>query len=115
MSARKDLTGKKFGKIKVLEFVGHNNTHTIYKCLCTRCGKELEVPYSNLISGNTKSCQSCGNKIPEELELIIKNALLEDEKISHIAKKYNVNRSVVYRIKKEIEEHNNTKGSLCQN
>lgn len=102
MCKRIDITNKIFGKIKVLEFVENNNTHAVYKCLCTRCGRKIKVTYSNLISGNTKSCQSCGNKIGEELELKIKKEILKDKKISHIAKELSVSRGAVNRVKKEI-------------
>lgn len=38
-----------------LEFVGRKNGRTLWKCVCD-CGNESIAGYSNLISGNTRSC-----------------------------------------------------------
>jgi len=63
--------------------------------------------YTNLMTGNTKSCQSCGQKrisngVEQDIFLDLKNG----SKITHVAKKYNVGRSVAYRIRREFEMHN---------
>lgn len=50
-----DLTGRRFGRLVALEFVGRKNGRTLWKCICD-CGKESITAYSNLMSGNTKSC-----------------------------------------------------------
>jgi len=50
-----DLTGKKYGKLTVLEFVGKKKRHYMWRCKCD-CGKERIVSSDNLNSGNTKSC-----------------------------------------------------------
>ncbi len=49
------ITGKVFGKLTVLEFVGLIKGKNFWKCRC-ECGNETVVQYSNLISGHTKSC-----------------------------------------------------------
>jgi hypothetical protein len=61
MSTRVNIKGKKFGNLNVLEFVGNRNTHAFWRVRCL-CGVEFEASYSNLISGNTTNCSSCGQK-----------------------------------------------------
>ncbi len=66
MSARKNINGMKFGKLKVLyETSRRNTTGTIYcMCICD-CGNKKEVVKTSLISGNTRSC---GCLIKEKLK-----------------------------------------------
>jgi hypothetical protein len=48
-----DLTGRVFGRLKILEKCGHNKwRQAIWKCQC----KIVKVSYGNLISGKTMSC-----------------------------------------------------------
>lgn len=49
------VTGKVFGRLTVLEFVGFREKRSFWRCRC-ECGQEAVVQYSNLISGHTKSC-----------------------------------------------------------
>ncbi len=62
-----DLTGKTFGRLRVIERAGiyrpRNNPHStepLWKCLCDPqiggCGTELTVLGNNLRSGKTRSC-----------------------------------------------------------
>lgn len=64
MPAKKDLTGKKFGKLKVLEFSHSqkmgNYTFRMWKVRCD-CGTLKTVKGAHLMSGDTKSC-GCYNK-----------------------------------------------------
>ncbi len=55
MSKRLDLTGKKFNKLLVVEFVYVKNEKTYWKCLCG-CGNIKTVKGSSLRNSNTKSC-----------------------------------------------------------
>lgn len=103
MSKRIDITNQIFNDIFVLEFNKKRKTHAEYKCLCMLCNSIIYVTYSNLVSGNTKSCQSCGRKcisngVEQDIFLDLKNG----SKISHLAKKYNVSRNVIYRVKSEF-------------
>ena len=51
-----DLSGKKFGKLTVLNRIKLEDKHHFYwNCLCD-CGKHTNVRASDLITGNTKSC-----------------------------------------------------------
>lgn len=51
MHPRRDLTGKKFGRLTVVEWVNDGK----WKCVCD-CGNETIVSTCNLRNGNTKSC-----------------------------------------------------------
>ena len=56
MSNVKDLTGLRFGRLTVIEFVGRDKSgHKVYSCVCD-CGNNVSVDQSRLKSGNTKSC-----------------------------------------------------------
>ena len=55
ISQMNDLTGKRFGKLTVLSYVGKENGFHIWHCRCD-CGKTADVRQSNLQSGRTKSC-----------------------------------------------------------
>lgn len=52
---RKDLTGRRFGRLTCLEPVGKNKYGVIWKCLCD-CGNTTMVNRGNLLGHNTKSC-----------------------------------------------------------
>lgn len=51
-----DVTGRKFGRLTVLEYVGTNEKkYAMFRCVCD-CGKETIVKGRNLRTGHTKSC-----------------------------------------------------------
>ena len=50
-----DLTGKRFGKLRVIEEAERRNKCITWKCICD-CGNILNVSSSNLKSNKTKSC-----------------------------------------------------------
>lgn len=52
---RIDLTGIRFGHLKVLAYNGSTAKHAMWTCTCD-CGRVLEFSGSNLRSGNTRSC-----------------------------------------------------------
>jgi hypothetical protein len=55
MGAFKDLTGQKFGKLRVLEFIRIRKSKSHWKCEC-ECGTIVIVEQYNLTKGHTKSC-----------------------------------------------------------
>lgn len=62
---KNDLTGKVFGKLKVLYRVKNHIqpsgiTKVVYRCLC-ECGNEINVYSCHLLSGHTTSC-GCSHK-----------------------------------------------------
>lgn len=52
---RLDLTGQKFGRLNVIEFLEADNNTKHYICLCD-CGNEVLVRSNNLRRGISKSC-----------------------------------------------------------
>ncbi len=53
---KEDLTGKIYGKLKVISNTGKNqNGHSVWLCQC-KCGNFTEVAANHLKSGNTQSC-----------------------------------------------------------
>ena len=50
-----DLTGKRFGRLLVLEKCGHIGKYIAWKCKCA-CGNETIVAVNNLQNGSTNSC-----------------------------------------------------------
>ena len=54
-----DLTGRKFGRLTALEYVGRKNGRTLWRCICD-CGNETTAGYSNLLNGITRSCGCLG-------------------------------------------------------
>lgn len=78
----KDLTGKKFGKLTVLEKTDlRNDGKVVYKCKCN-CGNECLVPSNRLSSGITKSCGCL--KLTEDFTGRKFGRLLVLEKVSKI-------------------------------
>ena len=56
MGIIKDLTGKRFGRLTVIEQAGRGKyRHVLWKCVCD-CGKETYVTSNQLVTGRTKSC-----------------------------------------------------------
>lgn len=55
MTKINDLTGKKFGKLKVISFKEIKNHRTMWKCVCN-CSKEVIVSSNSLMCNRTKSC-----------------------------------------------------------
>ena len=54
-----DLTGKKFGKLKVIERLDNDkNGNATWLCLCD-CGRTSKVTATSLLRGRTKSCGKC--------------------------------------------------------
>lgn len=50
-----DITGQRFGRLTVLEFVARKGGTTLWKCRCD-CGTEKVILRSNFQYGETKSC-----------------------------------------------------------
>lgn len=55
MGRIKDLTGKRFGRLTVIEFAGTKGRNAFWKCQCD-CGRVIVVKSCYLTSGDTKSC-----------------------------------------------------------
>lgn len=53
--AKIDLTGKQFGNLTVIEYLGRKHHASYWKCRC-ECGNEVNCYYGNLIRGTSTSC-----------------------------------------------------------
>ena len=64
-----DLTGKRFGRLTVIEEAGRDKFHrTMWKCRCD-CGNEKVIPYENLAKGDTRSCGCLAHDLTVERNL----------------------------------------------
>ena len=66
MGKIKDLTGQRFGFLVVTELapkgtLTRKNRSSVWKCLCD-CGEFTYVTSNDLKTGNTSSCEQCGNQ-----------------------------------------------------
>ena len=59
-SFREDLTGQRFGRLTVIEFVPNDKPHAYWKCQCD-CGNTIKTTTCSLRSGHSASC-GCLNR-----------------------------------------------------
>lgn len=53
---QKDITGERFGHLVALYNTNQKqNNHSVWHCRCD-CGQEIDIPISNLTTGNTTTC-----------------------------------------------------------
>lgn len=68
MTPRKDLTGKRFGKLTVLEraedVTAGSKTHTAWLCRCD-CGNQITVTTSSLNNLDVVQCTQCTTRVRE--------------------------------------------------
>jgi hypothetical protein len=83
---RKDLTGKKFGKLTALTFETRNQ-RTRWLCEC-ECGKKVEVLARDLLNGNTTSC---GCTKVERAQNLLEPHRIDDVIVPLLQKKLNSN------------------------
>lgn len=76
---RRDLTGKVFGKLTVLEDTGNRNQYggVLWLCQCS-CGNTVEVSTHDLTSGDTRSCGCLRRKNLKIGEVFGRLTVLED-------------------------------------
>ena len=51
----RDLTGRRFGRLKVIKRAANRGNHTAWRCRCD-CGKVTFIRTSNLTTGRSQSC-----------------------------------------------------------
>lgn len=51
----KDISGQRFGRLTVLEYVYSQDKNRYYRVRCD-CGVEFNVARTNLVQGRTRSC-----------------------------------------------------------
>jgi len=108
-----DLTGKKFGSLRVIEKANPEeikkppkNKTSIWKCFCERCESITYCSSNNLLHQGNRYCQKCKKRLfskEEELKILKE---LPYYTITALAKKYNCNRGVIYGI---IDRYENLK------
>lgn len=83
-----DETGKKYGKLTVIKYIGHINSGTGWLCRCD-CGNEKIISGHSLRSGTSKSCGCVKSKGEEDIIQILQknNISFETEKIINIDNK----------------------------
>jgi len=109
MSARKDLTDLTYGDYTVLKLDSiRSNDRAIWLVKCNTCMFTKKSTGSNLISGDTSTCQVCASN--KKVGLSIKEIndieiLYFDDSISkqEIADKYSVPRHIIYGLKTRFE------------
>ena len=84
VSRREDLTGKRFGKLVVLEEAGfikksNGRNSRLWKCQCD-CGNICYVQHVYLISGDTKSCGCIRSQGEAEIEVLLKEKNISYQK-----------------------------------
>lgn len=78
----KDLSGKLFGYLTVLDIAGSDGNHGImWNCICT-CGNKCVIRGSSLRKGHTKSCGCMSKKL-------ISKALSKEPGLSNVNQLYN--------------------------
>lgn len=81
-SLREDLTGKKFGRLTVLEYCCSKKGNPVWKCKCD-CGNIVYVYAYSLKSGNTKSCGCLKSSLEEKTEKLLKDYNIRYKKEYH--------------------------------
>ena len=109
MSARKDLTGCIYGDYTVLELdCIRDNDRAVWLVKCNTCMFTKKSTGSNLIGGDTDTCQICAankkagltmSQIDEIEILYFDDSITKQE----IADKYNVKREIIYNLKYRFE------------
>lgn len=62
-NVRKDITGKKFGKLTALEFVAYRSGASYWLCRCD-CGNTVETRQPSLVKGYRTHCGCSPKKVP---------------------------------------------------
>ena len=110
-----DLTGKRYGRLIVIEYVGKKDNDILWKCKCD-CGEEKIATANNLNSGRTKSCGCLlaeSRKKPHNLHPKFKN---RRKGISH-SRIYTIYRGMIYRCNRNYHENKRYYGrgiKVCQ-
>lgn len=89
--AYKDLTGKTFGKLKVISFNGRYNNYTWWNCRCD-CGNDAIVSSASLQNGTTKSYGCLNTQIRSE-SIKDRFGLIDGTSLANISEKRKINKN----------------------
>ncbi len=73
-SFRKDLTGQRFGRLTVLEFVPDKKSHASWLCQCD-CGNKKVIRGNSLKGGKVLSCGCIATEISREKARLLHNPM----------------------------------------
>lgn len=89
----KDLTGKRFGLLTVIEYAGSGRGRSVWKCQCD-CGNYTEVNQMELVRGDTLSCgclrSSFGEKRIEQLLIELNISYKKEYSFSDLVSERNI-------------------------
>ncbi len=80
---KKDLAGRRFGKLTVLEYSHSKSNKPYWRCLCD-CGNEKTIRGHNFVTGNTKSCGQCPKTVRMISEEVIKEYLSRSKQLDSL-------------------------------
>lgn len=83
--SRRDLTGKRFGRLTVVEMIYEFRKKTLAKCVCD-CGKDVTVPAVYLTSGDTMSCGCLQSEMASIANTIDFTGVVSDIGVEFISK-----------------------------
>ena len=108
MSARIDLTGKKYGVLEVLEFDTVFQTHAKWKCLCHNCYSVTSVPSAYVMRDDRITCSKCrGSRLSYKEGLEIIDGLKLGLSKTYFRKKYNCSHCAVMSAVRYAEQYLN--------
>lgn len=64
-----DIVGSKYNKLEVVEYLGRDEGHHSYRCICD-CGRETVVERNHIITGHTKSCGCIKKEVIDGEEIV---------------------------------------------
>lgn len=97
MPVAKDITGREYSLLKVLEFIGYKEypsgaKHRLYRCEC-KCGNIVNVTSGSLTTGHTKSCgciqKEHSSKLGKQMGTKLKEygGFIDGTRIDHLTSK----------------------------
>jgi hypothetical protein len=95
----KDLTGRTFGRLTVLERKGSRQKHALWRCRCA-CGATVKAVSNHLLSGGKKSCGCLATDIHNPpgraaRNVAIRQARQEGRSYRNIAAEFGLGRETV--------------------
>ena len=94
----KDLTGKRFGDLEVLQYIRSDESGVVYRCKCHYCGREIDL-CADLI----KQYKSCGCKAKESAKTNI-------SKLQSLTRETSTNPGILMRTKANANSSTGVRG-----
>ena len=124
MPKAKDLTGREFNSLKVLEFAGYKKykngvQHRLYKCQCALCGNICYITSGALTTGHAKSCgclkRQHATKLGKQMGTKLKEygGLIDGTRIDHLTNKPTVRSTTGVRGVTYKKDRNKYEANIC--